>query len=90
MQTLFLKENRFQLSITYMHIMNALSLVSDTLLLGNILCVQYKEVSSSLNRGIVPPNIFSTKIIEKIIYEGKIKFPDNIFSVDLGNLNEVI
>ena len=93
MQYNFLDENIFHVSqstFNYMHIMNALSLASDTLFLGNILTLQYKEISSSLNRGIIPPNIISTKIIEKIINEGKINFPDNIFSVDLKNVNEVL
>ena len=59
--------------------MNALGLASDTLLLGNILSLQYKEISSSLNRGIIPLNIISTNTVVKIINEGKINFPDNIF-----------
>ena len=60
------------------------------MLLGNILSLQYKEVSSSLNRRIIYADIVSTNLAEKIINDGKIKFPDTIFSVDLGNLNEVI
>ena len=56
--------------------MNAFSLASDTLLLEIILSQQYKEVSSTLNEGIIPPNIVTTNIVEKIINEGKIKFRD--------------